>query len=79
MATRKRSTEMYHSYYSRVYGTDEYFESGKGDGGGGTAYILPPNIGVKNVFFPLLYQKRGGNRPSSCSIGIVPVKYIRLN
>jgi len=54
-----------------VYGTDEYFESG----GGGTTYILPPNIGDNNVF--LLSQKFRGN--SSCCIGMVPVKYIHLN
>jgi hypothetical protein len=52
--------------YSRVHGTDEYFESGEIC----TTYILPPNIGDSNVFFPLLFQKLGGNRPSSCSIGI---------
>jgi hypothetical protein len=45
-------------------------------GGGGTTYILPPNIGDNNVFFPLLSQKLVCN---SCCIGIVPVKYIRLN
>ena len=73
MSTRKRSTEM-HRGYSRVYGTDEYFESGVR--GRGTTYILPPNIGDNNVFFPLLSQKLVCN---SCCIGIVPVKYIRLN
>ena len=52
MSTRKRSTEIFRGY-SRVYGTDEYFE----------IYILPPNIGDNNVFFPLLSQKLGGNRP----------------
>jgi hypothetical protein len=26
-------------------------------GGGGTTYILPPNIGDNNVFFPLLSEK----------------------
>jgi hypothetical protein len=31
--------------------------------GGGTTFILPPNIGDNNVFFPLLSQKLGGNRP----------------
>jgi hypothetical protein len=52
MSTRKRSTEMYRGY-SRVYGTDEYFESGVvGGRGRGTTYILPPNIGDNNVFFP---------------------------
>ena len=43
--------------YSRVYGTDKYFESGRG----GTTYILPPNIGDNNVF--LLSQKFAGNHP----------------
>ena len=65
-----------------VYGTDEYFESGVvGGGGRGTTYILPPNIGDNNVFFHsnLNRFKLGGNCPSSCCIGIVPVKYIRLN
>jgi hypothetical protein len=32
--------------YSRVHGTDEYFESGEIC----TTYILPPNIGDSNVF-----------------------------
>jgi len=32
MSTRKRSTEMYRGYF-RVYGTDEYFESGGGGKG----------------------------------------------
>jgi hypothetical protein len=30
-------------------------------GRGGTTYILPPNIGDNNVFFPWLSQKLGGN------------------
>ena len=38
-------------------------------GGGGTTYILPPNIGDNNVFFPIVISKAG----------IVPIKYIRLN
>jgi hypothetical protein len=28
-------------------------------GVGGTTYILPPNIGDNNIFFPLLSQKLG--------------------
>ena len=47
--------------YSRVYGTDENFESV--GGGEGTTYILPPNIGDNNVFFPLLSEKLGGQAP----------------
>ena len=48
-------------------------------GGGGTTYFWPPNIGYNNVLFPLLSQKLGSSVSSSCYIGIVPVKYIRLN
>ena len=58
MSMKIGSTEMYLGY-SRVHGADEYFESG----GGGTTYILPPNIGDNNVFFPLLSQKLGGLHP----------------
>jgi hypothetical protein len=58
MSKRKQSTEMYRGC-SWMYGTDEYFESG----GQGTTYLLPPNIGDNNVFFPVLSQKLGGNRP----------------
>ena len=32
-------------------------------GGGGTTYIVPPNIENNNVFFPLLSQKLGGKCP----------------
>jgi hypothetical protein len=67
MSTRKRSTEMYRGH-SRVYGIDEYFESG----GGGTTYILPPNIADNNVFFSLLSQKFRGKLPQFRCIGIVP-------
>ena len=74
MSTRKRSTEMYHGY-SRVYGTDEYFESG----GRGHNIYFTSKYKDNNVFFPLLPQKLEGNRRQFRYIGIVPVKYIRLN
>ena len=83
MSTRKRSTEMYRGY-SRVYGTDEYFESGVGGGGGGgghNIYFTSKYRGQQRIFSIVISKglSLGATAPSSCCIGIVPVKYIRLN
>jgi hypothetical protein len=50
-----------------------------GRGRGHNIYFTSNFIGDNNVFFLLWSQKFGGNRPQFRCIGIVPVKYIRLN
>ena len=67
-------TEMYRRY-SRVYGTDEYFESGEK---GSTTYILPPNIGGNNVFFPIVISKVWGQPPPVPLHRNSTVKYILI-
>jgi len=62
--------------YSRVYGTDDYFESGRR---GHHIYFTSKYRGQQHIFFHCYLKSLGSTAPSSCCIGIVPVKYIRLN
>jgi hypothetical protein len=62
--------------YSRVYGTDENFESG---GRGHNIYFTSEYRGQQRVFSIVISKAWGASAPSSCCIGIVPLKYIPLN